>query len=50
MGPQKRWSYHPSGVHFLAGDGSVRRFNDSINTAVDQALCTRAGSEAAQVP
>jgi prepilin-type N-terminal cleavage/methylation domain-containing protein len=43
-------SYHPSGVHFLAGDGSVHRFNDSINTAVYQALCTRAGSEAAQMP
>jgi prepilin-type N-terminal cleavage/methylation domain-containing protein len=43
-------SYHPSGVHFLVGDGSVRRFNDTIDLAVYQALCTRAGNEAVTAP
>jgi prepilin-type N-terminal cleavage/methylation domain-containing protein len=38
-------SYHPSGVHFLVGDGSVRRFNDSIDHGVYQGLATRAGGE-----
>ena len=43
-------SHHPSGVHFLLGDGSVSRFNDTIDLAVYQALCTRAGREAVQAP
>ena len=43
-------SHHPSGVHFLLGDGSVRRFNDTIDLAVYQAICTRAGGEFAQAP
>jgi len=43
-------SHHPSGVHFLLGDGSVSRYNDTIDLAVYQALCTRAGGEAVQAP
>lgn len=43
-------SYHPSGVHFAFGDASVRRINDSIDLAIYQALCTRAGGEVAQAP
>ena len=43
-------SYHPSGVHFLVGDGSVRRFNNSIDVAVYQGLATRNGGETAQAP
>lgn len=38
-------SYHPTGVNFLRGDGSVRIINDSINPALYQALTTRAGGE-----
>lgn len=41
-------SYHPSGVHFLLGDGSVRRIDDSIDHAVYQGLITRGGGEVAQ--
>lgn len=40
-------SYHPSGAHFLVGDGSVRRLNDQIDLATYQALMTRAGGEVA---
>jgi prepilin-type N-terminal cleavage/methylation domain-containing protein len=43
-------SYHPSGVHFLVGDGSVQRLNDSIDVAVYQALATRGGGEIAPSP
>jgi prepilin-type N-terminal cleavage/methylation domain-containing protein/prepilin-type processing-associated H-X9-DG protein len=38
-------SYHPGGVHFLYGDGSVQRINNQIDVSVYQALCTRAGGE-----
>ena len=38
-------SNHPTGVHFLLGDGSVRRLDDTIDIGVYQALCTRAGGE-----
>jgi len=38
-------SFHPTGVLFLRGDGSVRILNDSINSAVYQAMVTRAGGE-----
>jgi len=38
-------SMHPSGVHFLFGDTSVRRINDGIDEAVYRALCTRQGGE-----
>jgi prepilin-type processing-associated H-X9-DG protein len=40
-------SRHPSGVHFLYGDGSVKRINNTIDLAVYHALVTRAGYEAA---
>lgn len=43
-------SKHPSGVHFLLGDGSVKRLNDSIHIDVYQALMTRSGNEPAQIP
>jgi len=43
-------SHHPSGVHFLLGDGSVSRYHDTIDHAVYQALCTRGGGEAVQAP
>ena len=39
-------SYHPAGVHFLHGDGSVSRYSNSINLAVYQAFCTIGGGEA----
>ena len=38
-------SRHPTGVHFLVGDGSVRRLNDTIDLAVYHALVTRGGME-----
>ena len=43
-------SHHPGGVHFLHGDGSVGRYNDSINVGVYQALCTIGGGESATSP
>jgi prepilin-type N-terminal cleavage/methylation domain-containing protein len=43
-------SDHPSGVHFLVGDGSVTRINDTIDLAVYQALCTIRKGEPASVP
>jgi prepilin-type N-terminal cleavage/methylation domain-containing protein len=39
-------SFHPTGVLFLRGDGSVRILNDTVNPAVYQAMVTRAGGEA----
>ena len=38
-------SQHPSGAHFLVGDGSVRIINDEIDLAIYQALSTRNGGE-----
>ncbi len=38
-------SEHPSGTHFLLGDGSVRMIPETINTAVYWALVTRNGRE-----
>lgn len=38
-------SFHPQGVHFLVGDGSVQRINDQINPAVYRAMVTRSGGE-----
>lgn len=43
-------SNHPTGVHFLVGDGSVHRIDDTIDEAVYKALCTRAGGETAALP
>jgi prepilin-type N-terminal cleavage/methylation domain-containing protein len=42
-------SFHPTGVLFLRGDGSVRIINDTIDPAVYQAMVTRAGGESASV-
>jgi prepilin-type N-terminal cleavage/methylation domain-containing protein len=38
-------SFHPQGVHFLLGDGSVRFIGSSISQKVYDALATRAGGE-----
>jgi prepilin-type N-terminal cleavage/methylation domain-containing protein len=38
-------SFHPQGVHFLLGDGSVRFISSSISQIVYDALATRAGGE-----
>jgi prepilin-type N-terminal cleavage/methylation domain-containing protein len=43
-------SRHPLGVHFLLGDGSVRRLNNTIPIDVYHALVTRNGNEPAQMP
>jgi prepilin-type N-terminal cleavage/methylation domain-containing protein/prepilin-type processing-associated H-X9-DG protein len=43
-------SYHPGGVHFLYGDGSVQRINSQIDIAAYQALCTRGGGETVTSP
>jgi prepilin-type N-terminal cleavage/methylation domain-containing protein/prepilin-type processing-associated H-X9-DG protein len=43
-------SFHPGGVHFLYGDGSVQRINSQIDVAVYRALCTRGGGEAMSSP
>lgn len=44
------WSYHWRMAMFLLGDGSVRPFSYDIDFQTLQALSTRAGSEAVQVP
>jgi prepilin-type N-terminal cleavage/methylation domain-containing protein/prepilin-type processing-associated H-X9-DG protein len=41
-------SFHPGGVHFLYGDGSVQRINNTIDLQIYQALCTIAGAESNQ--
>jgi hypothetical protein len=43
-------SNHAGGVHSLLADGSVHFVNESIDTAVWQALGTRNGAEAVAVP
>lgn len=43
-------SAHPSGAHFLIGDGSVRIINDQIDVTVYQGLSTRNGGEVAPIP
>jgi prepilin-type processing-associated H-X9-DG protein len=40
-------SYHPGGVNFLFGDGSVHMISNGINGLVYEALLTRAGGEVA---
>lgn len=42
-------SFHPQGVHFLVGDGSVQRINDQIDIAVYHAMVTRSGGEPVSV-
>ncbi len=39
-------SFHPGGLHFVRGDGSVQFVNNSINFEVYQALATTDGGEA----
>ncbi|WP_425615756.1 DUF1559 domain-containing protein [Anatilimnocola sp. NA78] len=41
-------SYHPSGVHFVLGDGSVRRIDDHIDLGVYRGLSTIGGGEVSQ--
>ena len=43
-------SKHPNGVHFLLGDGSVKRLSDSIHIEVYKAMITRDGHEELQLP
>jgi prepilin-type N-terminal cleavage/methylation domain-containing protein len=43
-------SMHVGGVHFLMGDGSVRRYNDTIDERVYRALATRDGKEGVTAP
>jgi prepilin-type processing-associated H-X9-DG protein len=38
-------SYHPGGVNFLFGDGSVHMISNGINGQAYEALLTRAGNE-----
>lgn len=38
-------SFHPTGTHFLAGDGSVRLIAQTIDATIYQALATRSGNE-----
>jgi hypothetical protein len=41
-------SYHPSGVHFVLGDGSVRKIDDHIDLQLYQGLLTIGGGEVGQ--
>ena len=43
-------SKHPAGVHFMFGDGTVRRISSSITPANWVALGTRAGGEVVMLP
>jgi prepilin-type N-terminal cleavage/methylation domain-containing protein len=40
-------SFHPTGTHFLAADGSVKLISETIEMSTYHALCTRAGGEIA---
>ena len=44
------WSYHPNQCNFVWADGSVRALPYSIDFNVFQALSTRAGGEAVELP
>jgi prepilin-type N-terminal cleavage/methylation domain-containing protein len=39
------WSLHPSGAHWLLGDGSVQLYHYSISKAILAAMATRSGGE-----
>jgi hypothetical protein len=39
------WSLHPSGAHWLLGDGSVQFYHYSISKAILAAMATRSGGE-----
>ena len=41
-------SYHPTGAHFLAADGSVHMISNEIDLRLYQALCTRASGDQAE--
>jgi prepilin-type N-terminal cleavage/methylation domain-containing protein/prepilin-type processing-associated H-X9-DG protein len=43
-------SLHPGGVHFLMADGSVRRYDDSIEEKLYRAMATRDGKEGVTAP
>lgn len=43
-------SQHTNGAHFLMGDGSVARIDDTIDFTVYQGLATRGGGEVVQIP
>jgi prepilin-type N-terminal cleavage/methylation domain-containing protein len=43
-------SQHPAGANFLLGDGSVRLINERMDLRVFQAMGTRAGGEAVELP
>lgn len=38
-------SHHPTGAHFLAGDGSAKLLSDDVDPVVYRALATREGGE-----
>lgn len=42
-GSSQPYSFHPSGLHALLGDGSVKFFDEGINIGVAAALVTRNG-------
>lgn len=42
-GSSQPYSFHPSGLHALLGDGSVKFFDESINMGVAAALVSRNG-------
>lgn len=42
-------SYHPTGAHFVLGDGSVRLIASSVDHGVYQGAATRAGGEIGQL-
>ena len=39
------YSFHPSAVNAVMGDGSVRTINESVSIRVFAAMVTRAGNE-----